>query len=388
MIKGEGVTIQSIFLVIAMIAFSGLLVALIIFNSGRDVAVALEELKLYHVRNALTAAEISQNAFWKVAGSQALLGVAKESETWDWAAVDRAFVEGRLAEAVKSIDKPKPLQIDRSDVNIEHVSAKFVISDSLVSLDAVDKVSALFLQAHAFNDVVTSASISTVFGKMVDIGSAIGNVGFAFMRYVPGMSTRLSYESTAEALLNGYASRFATPDVKVTALESSASLVPSPGAAGLSLAYTVKALVEEKKYGRYFDGTSFVTAPMYLNVRTQGSQDVLSCTSFNGLFMLNTNGDGLCYANTLYTCGQGWTTDTARVSDYACAGYYFCASNEKDSSPPCCSAFGGSLQNVEECAAYAKKGECALKDKSDSTCIAFYKEGDCKATQTVQRCSA
>lgn len=388
MIKGEGVTIQSIFLIIAMIAFSGLLVALIIFNSGRDVAVALEEMKLYHVRNALTASEISLNAFWKVALSQALLDVAKESETWGWASVDRVFVEGRLVEAAKKIEKWKPFKIDRSEVTIESATTKFTIGDSSVSLEATDKTTASFMQAHAFNDITTSVSISTLFGKMVDIGSDIGKVGskLPFMPYMPGVNTQPSYESTAEALLNSYASRFAAPDVNVNVVDNSASLGPSPGAAGLALSFAVRALVEEKKYGRYLDGMTFFEMPMYLNVKTQSSQDVLSCSSFDGLFMLNTNGDALCHENALYTCGQSWSTDTARVSDYACAGYYFCTSGEKDDSPSCCSAFGGSLQDVEECTAYAKEGECAAKGK-DGTCLEFYEAGECKAAQTVQRCS-
>ncbi|MBI4014550.1 MAG: hypothetical protein HY365_01210 [Candidatus Aenigmarchaeota archaeon] len=388
MIKGEGVMLQTIFLVIAMVAFTSLLIALIIFNSGRDVTIALEEMKLYHVKNALTASEISLNTFWKVALSQTLLGVAKESETWDWAAVDRAFVEGRLAEAAKNIGKPLTIQIDRSDVKIETLSTKFTIGDSSVLLEAADKVSADFLQAHALNDVVTSVSMSTAFGKLVDAGSVIGKAGrkTAFLHYVPGASARPSYESAAEVLLNGYALQSATPDVSVKVVGNRASLGPTQGATGLSLNYAISALIEEKKYGRYFDGTSFLEMPLYLNAGTQGSQDVLTCSSYDGLFMLNTNGDALCDSGRLYTCGQGWSTDTARIGDYACAGYYFCSSSEKD-SPVCCAAFGGSLQSVEECTAYAKEGECAFA-ASDGTCLGFYEAGECKAKKSVQRCSA
>lgn len=349
MIKGAGSLIQTGFMVLAVIAFSALLITLIISSTGRTIVLAQEESKLFTVNNIYDNTELSLRTFWKITGTQALFALDRESSAWEWP-VEEGFVEERLKE-ITNVLLNREMEIDRAVLKIGQAEPFFHVVDGRVNLSAKHDIIIAYFEVDSRPIMNINISIKSLLKKMIQRGNEFARAEIQLPQYRQS-DRKKGYETRIENSFSQGILPIKDDELVVTFLPADAELKAAPDKSGLILHLLQLVKFEEKKANEYYDGVAFVKKPLSLTAKFEKELQVLSCPP-ESLYSLLSSRDMLCSRGAIYTCGSfienigsNQLGFRALVGRYACTGSYFCTASEKDGDPLCCTAFGGTPDRI------------------------------------------
>jgi hypothetical protein len=349
-------------MLLMIVAFAGLIVALVFFVTGRDIVIAIEETKLYTLNNAYDDTEIGMGSLWRFAGYQTLHSLEEKSAEWEWEkGITYEFVEQQISDGLANFVienvKDQELDINRADVKLSKFTGSSKITET-VEILGTQNVEIDFFEGNTKTELKTSSVIPLSLKKMIDNGNKLGEVpkqvdsGFVpIPRYAPEDS-RITYLNNIETPFSPLSEFILSiTDVHTKDL----TLEASDDRTGLSLVYVIETTLLGEELP-YFDGT-FTNKQFTLPVSVEGGYKVLDCSQNEGLFTLLRPDDMLCHEGIIYTCGtdlSGSSLESGQQagSGYACIltnfelggssfdTYQFCAASEIHNIPECCNAFG------------------------------------------------